>query len=219
MNQHTLSDAKLSQESVRDIYNSISKVYDLWGAATEGRARKEGLQLANILDGESILDVASGTGLILSEIVRQNPIGFSAGIDISEGMLKKARSKINPTSENVEIKIGSAFDIPYEDNIFDLVLNGYMFDLMPLAEMPRIIAEFRRVLKPDGRAVIINMTIGETPWSQIYEWVYKKSPALMGGCRGVRLTQLLNNNGFTVVTRKYIQQFLFPSEVILAQVK
>ncbi len=219
MNKTENVDGRLSQESVRTMYDRMSVFYDLWGANMEGLARKRGIELAGIRDGESILDVAVGTGLILAEVVRRNPNGFNAGIDISAGMLEKAREKFQGTSAQVELKVGSAFAVPYPDRTFDLVTNGYMFDLMPFEEMPKILAEFKRVLKPDGRLMLTNMTIGERPGSQIYQRIYQLSPALLGGCRGVRLTGPLQTAGFCVVTREYHQQALFPSEVILATKK
>ncbi len=67
----------------------------------------------------------------------------------------------------------------------------YIFDLMPVEAMPKLLMEFRRVLRPDGRLVLINMTEGERPGSQIYQRIYQLAPALMGGCRGVKLAGLL----------------------------
>jgi ubiquinone/menaquinone biosynthesis C-methylase UbiE len=79
-----------------------------------------------------------------------------------------------------------------------------------------VLAEFHRVLKPGGRLVLVNMTFGEKLGSGIYQRLYRLSPALMGGCRGVRMSDLLQRNGFSVHLREYVQQLLFPSEVILA---
>jgi ubiquinone/menaquinone biosynthesis C-methylase UbiE len=216
MNPTGAVDSRLSQEKVRSLYNGMARIYDLWGANMEGRARKRGIELAGVQDGECILDVATGTGLILAELARHNPHGLNAGIDISEGMLSKAQEKFFGMSARVELKVGSAFEIPYPDRTFDLLTNGYMFDLMPFDLMPKILAEFKRVLKPTGRLVLTNMTIGERFGSQVYEEIYKIAPAVMGGCRGVRLAEPLQRAGFQVITREYHQQLLFPSEVILA---
>jgi len=79
-----------------------------------------------------------------------------------------------------------------------------------------VLAEFDRVLKPDGRLVLVDMTDGERRGSGIYQRLYEWSPRLMGGCRGVRLTEPLRRCGFVVQRREYYQQCLFPSEVILA---
>jgi ubiquinone/menaquinone biosynthesis C-methylase UbiE len=218
MNQTGAVDGRLSQEKVRSVYNGMARIYDLWGANMEGRARKRGIELAQVQDGECILDVATGTGLILAELARRNPHGLNAGIDISEGMLAKAQEKLTMMGARVELKTGSAFQIPYPDHAFDLLTNGYMFDLMPFDEMPKILAEFKRVLKTTGRLVLTNMTMGERFGSQLYQGIYRLAPAMMGGCRGVQLAEPLRQAGFRVITREYHQQLLFPSEVILANV-
>ncbi len=219
MNASTGVDARLSQNEVQSVYNHIAWIYDLWGRLTETRARQRGIELAGIQDGERILDVAAGTGMILTEIIRRNPNGMTAAIDISEGMLRKAKAKLKDTRAQVELKLGSAFEIPYRAGTFDLLINGYMFDLMPHAVVPQLLAEFKRVLKPDGRLVLINMTEGQRWGSHIYEWLYRQSPALMGGCRGVKLAGPLEQAGYQVIVREYQQQFLFPSEVILARAR
>jgi len=60
------------------------------------------------------------------------------------------------------------------------------------------------------------MTKSEGLGASIYENLYRLSPRLMGGCRGVQLKDLLTEHGFNIEVREYIQQTLFPSEVILA---
>ncbi len=217
MKPPVMIDARLTQDEVKKVYDNLAWMYDGWGALTEGRARRRGIELAKVQDGESVLDVAAGTGLILADIVKINRTGLNAGIDISSGMLQKARNRVQNTPARVELKQASAFAIPYPDAAFDLLINGYMFDLMPVEAMPRILAEFRRVLKPGGRLVLMNMTEGERPGSHIYQWIYQHAPALMGGCRGVLLAGLLPQAGFQVLVREYHQQFFFPSEVILAR--
>jgi hypothetical protein len=60
------------------------------------------------------------------------------------------------------------------------------------------------------------MTIGEKFGSGIYDFMYRLSPRLMGGCRGIRLSERLKEHDFQVKRREYHQQCLFPSEVIRA---
>ncbi len=217
MTKPIMLDALLSQEEVKKVYNNLAWIYDVWGALTERKARQRGIELARVQDGKSVLDIACGTGLILGDIVKLNQTGLNAGIDISSGMLDRARARLKHTTAQVELKQASAFEIPYLDATFDLVINGYMFDLMPTEAMPKLLKEFRRVLKSGGRLVLINMTEGERPGSGIYQWLYQRSPALMGGCRGVKLAGLLPQAGFQVLIREYHQQNLFPSEIIHAK--
>ncbi len=216
MNTTDIPDARLSQKKIEAIYNRMSHFYDIWGLQAEGRARNRGIELAQVRDGEKVLEVATGTGLILAEIAPKNPGGFNLGLDISPGMLQKARQKLEKYP-NVELKQAGALEIPSPDSTFDLLINAYMFDLLPHDQMPGVLTEFWRVLKPDGRLVMINMTRGEKPGSQLYQWVYNFAPSIMGGCRGIRLSSLIKKAGFELVTREYHQQLLFPSEVILAR--
>jgi len=210
--------AEIPQPEAARLYDALAKVYDVWGRLTETRARYRALELADIRDGQHVLEVAAGTGLAFAEIVRRNPHGRNVAIDISAGMLAKARRRLEKAGlTNFETSVGSAFDIREPDGAFDTLLNNYMFDLLDISDWPRAIAEFRRVLKPGGRLVLANMTHGERPGSGIYERIYTLSPALMGGCRGVRLSGTLSEHGFEVVSREYVQQMLFPTEVILAR--
>lgn len=213
-----LEEARISQDKIGDLYDGIAPVYDIWGRSTESRARERAIELADIRDGQSILEVAVGTGLAFHEIVRRNPHGVNTGIDLSPGMLERARKRLSRlASSNYSLEPGTAFDLRLPDSSVDTLLNNYMFDLIPFDDMGRILAEFRRVLKRDGRLVLVNMTHGETRPSRIYEFAYRVSPRAMGGCRGVLLSDALEAHGFEVETREYYQQMLFPSEVILAR--
>jgi ubiquinone/menaquinone biosynthesis C-methylase UbiE len=199
------------------LYNSLSRIYDLWGTLAESRARNRAIELADIRDGQNILEVAVGTGLAFYEIVRKNRNGQNLGIDISPGMLDKAQKRLNKlTGVNYRLELGSAFRLPAEDQKFDLLVNNYMFDLIPFEEMDDILAEFKRVLKNGGKLVLVNMTKGERFGSGLYDLVFRLSPKSMGGCRGIGLSERLMDHGFQVETREYHQQLLFPSEVIVA---
>lgn len=210
-------DALVSQSDIEQVYDRLSGVYDIWGMLTESRARKRAIELADIKDGQSVLEVAVGTGLAFSEIVQKNPHGRNVGIDLSKGMLAKARNRLRKQSSiNYELRYGTAFNLRGDDESVDLLVNNYMFDLIPYEQMDAILVEFKRVLKKDGKLILVNMTRGEKCCSRIYDAIYTISPKTMGGCRGVQLTEKLQSHGFTVDVREYHQQMLFPSEVILA---
>jgi len=210
-------DARLSQEDIVPLYNSLSGLYDIWGTLAESRARKRAIGLAEIRDGMKILEVAVGTGLAFNEIVRRNPNGLNLGIDISPGMLAKAKKRLTKLrGANYELKLSSAFDLPAQDEEFDLLMNNYMFDLIAFKEMDAILAEFKRVLKKGGKLIFVNMTVGERFGSGLYDLIFRLSPKTIGGCRGIQLSERLLNHGFQFVSREYHQQMLFPSEVVVA---
>jgi len=210
-------DARVSQNKIGSVYDRIAPIYDIWGKLTESHARNRAIELAEIKNGQTILEVAVGTGLAFYEIVKRNPNGTNTGIDLSQGMLTKAKQRVSQLSEaNYSLDIGTAFDLSVEDESIDTIVNNYMFDLIPFEYMDKIIMEFRRVLKKDGKLILVNMTEGERLGSKIYDFIYNISPKTMGGCRGVKLADKLQQHGFNVESREYFQQMLFPSEVIHA---
>ena len=170
----------------RAVYDKLSAVYDIWGKLTESRARNRAIELAAIEDGQNILEVAVGTGLAFYEIVKRNPHGANIGIDLSNGMLEKARKRMKTLSvRNYSLNIGTAFDLPVETESVDLLVNNYMFDLIPYEDMDKVLTEFKRVLRKGGKLILVNMTEGETLPSKLYDFIYRLSPKSMGGCRGV----------------------------------
>ena len=210
-------DASVPQDMIGPVYDRIAPIYDIWGKLTESRARNRAIAFADIKDGQAILEVAVGTGLAFYKIVKKNPTGTNAGVDLSQGMLEKAKKRLSRLSEaNYSLDVGTAFDLPIEDESIDTIVNNYMFDLISFEDMDKVILEFRRVLKKEGKLILVNMTKGENWGSRIYDFIYTISPKVLGGCRGVRLTDKLKQNGFQVESREYFQQLLFPSEVILA---
>ena len=212
-----LLEASVPQEDVSKLYDKTAWFYDIWASLTESKAQKRAIEIAEVQNKTTILDVAVGTGRLFRKIVKQNPDGKNYGIDISEGMLAKAKMKLfNQENKIYSLEIGSALDIRMDDGSVDILFNNYMFDLIFFDQMDDVINEFARVLKPGGKLVLVNMTKTEQFGTGLYERIYRISPPLMGGCRGVQMFDLLTEHGFKVITREYVQQMLFPSEVILA---
>lgn len=210
-------DAVVPQSEIGPLYDGISRFYDVWGKLTESKARERALELADVKDGSTVLEVAVGTGLMFEQIVRQNPGGRNIGVDLSKGMLDKARRRLSRSGEsNYSLDMGNAAALEIGSETVDVLVNNYMFDLMAFEEIGAVLEEFWRVLKPGGRLVLVNMTKGRGFGDGVYDWFYRLSPKAMGGCRGVELSGRLERHGFRVETREYVRQMLFPSEVILA---
>ena len=207
--------AGIKKSDVPRIYKNIASVYDIWARLAESKARDRCLELARIRDGESVLEVAVGTGLTFLEILRLNSTGQNEGIDLTEEMLNRAKEKAkNLGVFNYRLEIGDAYNLPYPDNSFDLVINNYMFDLLPEEDFSVVLVEFKRVLRPGGRLVLVNMTKPEHWYNSVWENIYRVNPAWMGGCRGVFLQPHLESVGFVDVRREFISQLTFPSEVV-----
>ncbi|MDH3374152.1 MAG: methyltransferase domain-containing protein [Gammaproteobacteria bacterium] len=208
-------DAQIEKGRVVDIYRKIAPSYDLWARLTESRARDRCLELAAIQNGEDVLEVAVGTGLAFERILATNPSGRNEGIDLTEAMLIRAQRKAARSgTKNYRLRVGDAYDLDFPDDSFDVLINNYMFDLLPQQDFPTVLAEFRRVLRPGGRLAMVNMAKGERWYNGIWQRIYRISPALLGGCRSVSLLPQLEACGFRQTRREYMSQLTFPSEIV-----
>lgn len=215
--QKTVPDARIEKHQITDIYRKIAPSYDLWAWLTESKARNRCLELAAIQSGEDVLEVAVGTGLAFERILKANPGGRNEGIDLTEAMLIRAEKKAARSgSGNYRLRIGDAYDLDFPDASIDVLINNYMFDLLPQQDFLTVLKEFKRVLRPGGRLAMVNMTKGEHWYNGIWKRVYRINPALLGGCRGVSLLPRIEECGFLQTRREYKNQLTFPSEIVYA---
>lgn len=211
-----MPDAQIEKHRVADIYQKIAPSYDLWAWLTESKARDRCLELAAIRNGEDVLEVAVGTGLAFERILAANPAGRNEGLDLTEAMLIRAERKAAKSgSSNYRLRVGDAYDLDFSDDSFDVLINNYMFDLLPQRDFLAVLEEFKRVLRPGGRLAMVNMTIGQRWYNGIWGRIYRLNPALLGGCRSVSLLPELETCGFRQVRREYISQLTFPSEILV----
>lgn len=213
---YKILEARYSHDEIVRKYNWIAPIYDLFGFLMESKARQRALEMASIKNGEKILEVAFGTGLNFVEILKRNPAGWVNGIDISEKMLEKAKKRIARTGQkNYTLYLCDCRRLPFEDETFDIVINQYLLDILPVEDFIPILLEFKRVLKKGGRVVLVNMTKGERWLNRIYEEIYKLKPPLLAGCRGVLSQPYLKKVGLEKFRREFVSQFGFPSEVVV----
>lgn len=207
----------IEKSQVAGVYRNIAPAYDLWAWLTETKARNRCLELAAIQNREDVLEVAVGTGLAFEKILRINPSGRNEGIDLTEAMLIRAKTKAARSgSSNYRLKIGDAYDLDFSDASFDVLINNYMFDLLPQQDFITVLKEFKRVLRPGGRLAMVNMTKGQRWYNGIWGRIYRINPALLGGCRGVSLLPQIEECGFQQIRREYVSQLTFPSEIVCA---
>ena len=214
MNQEILEARHTHQEIVRK-YNLIASVYDVFWILMESKARQRALDIATIRNGEKVLEVAFGTGLNFIEILKRNPEGCVAGIDVSTKMLEKTRKRISKIGQkNYTLHLGDCRRLPFRDETFDVLMNQYLLDILPVEDFVPLLLEFKRVLKHGGRMVLVHMTKGQKWVNQIYEGIYKLKPPLLAGCRGVMAQPFFEEIDFKDFQREFISQFGFPSEVV-----
>lgn len=208
-------EARYTHQEIIRKYNWIAPIYDLFGILMESKARQRALDIATIQNGEKVLEVALGTGLNFVEILKRNPHGWVDGIDVSLKMVEKARKRISKTGQkNYSLHLCDCRHLPFEDETFDVIMNQYLLDILPVKDFIPILLEFKRVLKDGGRIVLVNTTKGERWVNQIYEEIYKLKPPLLAGSRGVMAQPFLEKIGFREFHREFVSQLGFPSEIV-----
>ncbi len=220
--RHAIIETAATPEQVRRVYDLWSHFYGWWAPLFERRPQMLALQKVAIRPQDKVLEVAVGAGGILLEIVqRVDRTNTVSGIDVSPKMLAKARRKAESARySNVDLQEADARSLPFPDDTFDVLFNSYMFDLLPLSDIPVVLGEFRRVLRPNGRLALVNMSKEDedrrTWWERVYQSLPQRWAAyLLGSCRPVLLMSFVQEAGFGEVEREFIRGLL-PSEIVTA---
>ncbi len=113
--------------------------------------------------GERVLDIGCGPGFLTTEIAAEvGANGWACGIDISTSGLAAARHRAagQPWSPWIEFMEGNATALPFPDRSFDAAVATQVYEYV--SDVPAALSELRRVLRPGGRAVIV-----DTDWNTL----------------------------------------------------
>jgi demethylmenaquinone methyltransferase/2-methoxy-6-polyprenyl-1,4-benzoquinol methylase len=176
---------------VRTMFDRIAGVYDLMNTAmTVGmhhRWRERAAGRAELSPGDTALDLCCGTGdLALALATRVGPEGAVVGCDFSEPMLELARRKATRRgASQTRFEWADALELPYPEASFDAVTVG--FGVRNLVDLDRGLGEMARVLRPGGRAVILEITQPQRrPLSTFYSVWFDRLVPLLGALAGDR---------------------------------
>lgn len=149
-----------------DAYRRIARIYDpLFDKMNKG-LRLAGIRTFRPAKGMDILDVGCGTGAHLELYQRYGCNLY--GIDLSPSMLEVARKRLG---DSARLEPGDATRMPYEDRKFDLAL--CMLSLHEMGGQTRsgVLSEMKRVLKEEGRILLIDFHPG--PYQPLQGWISK----------------------------------------------
>lgn len=145
---------------VRQIFDETAADYDrierLTAFGSGAWYRHQALLRAGLAKGMRVLDVATGTGLVAREAV--SIVGdprLVTGYDLSAGMLAQLRNSLQ-----IPAVQGRGEALPFADHQFDFLSVGYA--LRHFSDLNGVFREFRRVLKPGGRVLLLEMTVPES---------------------------------------------------------
>ena len=211
-----------SKEEARSSYNRLSRWYDLIAGSTEKKYRDWGLAKLAAQPGEKILEIGFGTGhclVSLAKSVGQN--GHVIGLDISDGMLAIAQQRLQTEGlkKYVDLYLGDATRLDFiEANHLDGVFMSFTLELFDNPEIPLVLRECYRVLKPGGRTAIVSMTKTNPPNVPVrmYEWFHQHMPDY-ADCRPIFARQALEQNGFVIQDVSVSSMWGLPVEIVLGE--
>jgi demethylmenaquinone methyltransferase / 2-methoxy-6-polyprenyl-1,4-benzoquinol methylase len=163
------------KEQVAQMFDTISGEYDglnkIISLGTDATWKKKILQMVQLQNPTSILDIATGTG-DLAILFAETSAKEIIGLDISQGMLDIGKKKIsdkNLTSK-IQMVLGDGEKIPYADNYFDVITVAY--GVRNFENLEKGLSEILRVLKPNGTFIILETSVPtKFPFKQGY-YVY-----------------------------------------------
>ena len=162
------------KEKVREMFVSIAPTYDQLNHVLSMNVDKLWRRhaLREIVDGsvQRILDVACGTGDSTISIAKAVADGSEViGVDISVGMMALVEGKAEKAGvgDRIKLQIADGESLPYEERAFDRVTCA--FGIRNFEHKEKGLAEFLRVLKSGGKAVILELSV---PQNQVVRWAY-----------------------------------------------
>ena len=171
---HTGKDKK---KFVEKMFDDISPHYDILNRilsfGIDKYWRKKLIKSMNILDGQSVLDIATGTGDVIFAINKKYKV-TSTGLDISKNMLNVANMKLRKNKQNNIIFVhGDAEKLPMEDNVYDHICISFGF--RNLGDYNIALKEFYRVLKPGGILSILEFSKSKSNFFNIiFQFYFNK---------------------------------------------
>jgi demethylmenaquinone methyltransferase / 2-methoxy-6-polyprenyl-1,4-benzoquinol methylase len=163
------------------MFTDIAPRYDLMNRLmTLGRDqvwRRTVVELCNLPRYGRLLDVATGTGDIGYEALKRDLSLDVVGVDLTREMMVRGRGKVGGVSFPFAEADGLA--LPFADNSFDAATSGFM--MRNVVDIRRAFAEQRRVVKPGGRVVCLEITLPRTPvFGPLFRFYFFKVVPLIG---------------------------------------
>jgi len=209
-----------SKREAKQFYDRISRFYDYLTRAPERKYVEIALELLSVQEGETVLEIGFGTGYCLKWIAQcVGQTGKAYGIDISSGMLEVTKRRLEKARliDRVELYCGDAAKLPLDENTFDAAFMSFTLELFDTPEIPKVLAEVKRVLRPTGRLGVVSMSrdYGESTLLRLYEWAHKKWPKYVD-CRPIYVERALIDAGYEIQSKEKARLMGLPLGITIA---
>jgi demethylmenaquinone methyltransferase/2-methoxy-6-polyprenyl-1,4-benzoquinol methylase len=216
-----ISRVRRSKAEAKETYDKISRWYDVLSGSSEREFVQLGLEKLAAARGEVVLEIGFGTGNALVALARAvGDSGHVDAIDISEGMLHVAQDKLKAAglAERVELQLGDAVRMSFEDSRFDGVFMSFTLELFDTPEIPVVLAEARRVLRSGGRLGVVAMSREGNAglMLRLYELAHDKLPKYID-CRPIFVQKALKEAGLKVSDSELQSMWGLPVEIATAR--
>ena len=166
-------DEKEKAKHVRGVFDSVASKYDvmndLMSAGLHRVWKAYTVQVANLKEGDQVLDIAGGTGdLSLAFSKKVGTSGRVVHTDINEAMLRTGRDRLVNEGVILPTMVCDAEKLPFPNDHFNVV--SVAFGLRNMTHKDRALREMARVLKPGGKLLVLEFSKVAPPLSQIYDW-------------------------------------------------
>lgn len=205
-----------SKSAARNWYDALSPWYEALADPFEAAARSAGLELLDAGPGDRVLDVGCGPGTALVDLARAvGPNGTAVGLDLSPGMCREAHDALADAGlEAGSVVAGDGAATPFRDETFDAVFASFVLELFDSPEIPSVLAEWRRLLEPSGRLVVVALSRRRPgPATRLYETVRELAPTY-ADCRPIYLRETLLEADFRIEADRLETVWRFPVEVV-----
>ena len=207
-----------SEKEVGNYYSRLSSIYDFL-AASEKKFINRGLTLLDPSAGESILEIGFGTGHAQLIIGRAVQGGLSSGLDLSEGMSRIAQNNVVKAgfADRISLILSNTLPMPFREGIFDGIFSSFTLELFDSPQIPIVLKECRRVLKPGGRLVVVSLSKDQPLplMGRLYESLHTRYPWLLD-CRPIPILSLISDAGYEVIQTKESSMWGLPVSILLA---
>ena len=156
---------------VERMFDSIAETYDSLNHTLsfhiDKRWRRKAVEFLKPYSPANILDLATGTGDLALAMQKELPPARIVGADLSEGMMQVGRRKASKAGCAVSFERQDCLALTYADNTFDAVTSA--FGVRNFESIEKGVAEMRRVLKPGGLLMIVELSSPRSfPAKQLY---------------------------------------------------